>query len=107
MDYTTIMPSHFYLTQRLSPDPGLNIRILNLSFGTDSLQSAQIDPLARQLLVSCGGAIEFARLAIRAAGRACAVDLLPDAGRRRYGVGATTSEDPGRRRRVSVNRWRT
>jgi len=27
MDYTTIMPSHFYLTQRLSPDPGLNIRV--------------------------------------------------------------------------------
>jgi hypothetical protein len=27
MDYTTIMPSHFYLTQSLSPDPGLNIRV--------------------------------------------------------------------------------
>jgi len=27
MDYTAIMPSHFYLTQRLSPDPGLNIRV--------------------------------------------------------------------------------
>jgi hypothetical protein len=27
MDYTTIMPSHFYLTQRLSSDPGLNIRV--------------------------------------------------------------------------------
>jgi hypothetical protein len=27
MDYATIMPSHFYLTQRLSPDPGLNIRV--------------------------------------------------------------------------------
>ncbi|MDQ1715872.1 MAG: hypothetical protein QOC60_1817 [Frankiaceae bacterium] len=43
-------------------------------------QLRALDPLARQLLVSCGGAIEFARLAIRAAGRACAVDLLPDAG---------------------------
>jgi serine protease AprX len=26
-------------------DPGLNIRVLNLSFGTDSLQPAQVDPL--------------------------------------------------------------
>jgi serine protease AprX len=27
-------------------DPGLNIRVLNMSFGTDSLQSYEIDPLA-------------------------------------------------------------
>jgi len=27
-------------------DPGLNIRVLNLSFGTDSVQPAEIDPLA-------------------------------------------------------------
>jgi serine protease AprX len=27
-------------------DPGLNIRVLNLSFGTDSTQSAQLDPLS-------------------------------------------------------------
>jgi serine protease AprX len=27
-------------------DPGLNIRVLNLSFGTDSAQSAQLDPLS-------------------------------------------------------------
>jgi serine protease AprX len=27
-------------------DPGLNIRVLNLSFGTDSVQSAQLDPLS-------------------------------------------------------------
>jgi len=27
-------------------DPGLNIRVLNLSFGTDSIQSAQLDPLS-------------------------------------------------------------
>ena len=27
-------------------DPGLNIRVLNLSFGTDSAQSYQLDPLA-------------------------------------------------------------
>lgn len=28
-------------------DPGLNIRVLNLSFGTDSLQDPAVDPLAR------------------------------------------------------------
>jgi serine protease AprX len=27
-------------------DPGLNIRVLNLSYGTDSVQPAQVDPLA-------------------------------------------------------------
>ncbi len=27
-------------------DPGLNIRVLNLSFGTNSMQSAELDPLA-------------------------------------------------------------
>ncbi|MEZ5215019.1 MAG: S8 family serine peptidase [Ilumatobacteraceae bacterium] len=27
-------------------DPGMNIRVLNLSFGTDSLQPAEVDPLA-------------------------------------------------------------
>jgi len=27
-------------------DPGLNIRVLNLSFGTDSVQSEQVDPLS-------------------------------------------------------------
>ncbi len=27
-------------------DPGLNIRVLNLAFGTDSVQSAQLDPLS-------------------------------------------------------------
>jgi serine protease AprX len=27
-------------------DPGVNIRVLNLSFGTDSVQSAQLDPLS-------------------------------------------------------------
>ena len=27
-------------------DPGLNIRVLNLSFGTDSAQSYRVDPLA-------------------------------------------------------------
>jgi serine protease AprX len=28
-------------------DRGVNIRVLNLSFGTDSLQSRSVDPLAR------------------------------------------------------------
>src|SRR5260370_10346895 len=27
-------------------DPGMNIRVLNLSFGTESLQSYQLDPIA-------------------------------------------------------------
>ena len=40
-------------------------------------QLTTMDPSARQLLVSCGGAVEFARLAIRAAGYTCAVDVLP------------------------------
>lgn len=30
-------------------DPGLNIRVLNLAFGTDGLQSAQLDPLTHAL----------------------------------------------------------
>ena len=37
-----------------------------------------LDPTGRQLHVSCGAAAEFAFLAARAAGRSCAVDLLPD-----------------------------
>ena len=53
----------------------------NLEVRADpSRQLLALDPRARQLLVSCGGAIEFARLAIRAAGTACAVELLPDPG---------------------------
>ncbi|MEV0896138.1 S8 family serine peptidase [Actinoplanes sp. NPDC049802] len=28
-------------------DPGLNIKVLNLSFGTDSVQAAQVDPLSQ------------------------------------------------------------
>jgi len=38
-----------------------------------------LDPSGRQLHLSCGGAIENARLAVRAAGRACSVELLPTA----------------------------
>jgi hypothetical protein len=37
-----------------------------------------LDPTGRQLLVSCGAAVEFARLAVRDAGRACTVDVLPE-----------------------------
>ena len=38
-----------------------------------------LDPSARQLHISCGGAVENARLAVRVAGRACLVELLPTA----------------------------
>jgi nitroreductase len=37
-----------------------------------------LDPNARQLHISCGAAIEFARLAVRSLDRACEVRLLPD-----------------------------
>ena len=40
-----------------------------------------LDPTSRQLHVSCGAAIEFAAVAVRAAGRACQVRVLPDPGR--------------------------
>ena len=38
-----------------------------------------LDESARQLHISCGAAVEFARLAIRALGYSCVVRLLPDA----------------------------
>ncbi|HET9093126.1 MAG TPA: hypothetical protein VFN50_12000 [Acidimicrobiales bacterium] len=37
-----------------------------------------IDPLGRELHMSCGAAIELARLAVRALGVRCDVELLPD-----------------------------
>lgn len=37
-----------------------------------------LDPTGRQLHVSCGAAIEFSYLAVRDAGRACAVTVLPE-----------------------------
>jgi nitroreductase len=40
---------------------------------------AVIDPAGRQLHLSCGAAIEYARLAVRSLGRACRVRLLPRA----------------------------
>jgi menaquinone-dependent protoporphyrinogen IX oxidase len=47
-------------------------------FADRERQLRVIDADARQLLVSCGGAIEFARLAVRGLGRTCALELLPD-----------------------------
>ena len=41
---------------------------------------AYLDPTGRQLHVSCGAAIEFARLAVRDLGQHCDVSVLPDAG---------------------------
>jgi nitroreductase len=38
-----------------------------------------LDPDGRQLHLSCGAAVEFARIAIRSLGSACTVDVLPDA----------------------------
>lgn len=42
-----------------------------------SRRLAVIDPAGRQLHLSCGAAIEYARLAVRSTGRACRVRLLP------------------------------
>ncbi|MCU1392493.1 MAG: peptidase and in kexin sedolisin [Ilumatobacteraceae bacterium] len=44
VDVTQIIAGIDWVVQHRN-DPGLNIRVLNLSFGTDSLQSADIDPL--------------------------------------------------------------
>src|SRR5213080_727817 len=44
-----------------------------------SRQLAFLDPTGRQLHVSCGTAVEFGYLAVRAAGRECDVDVLPSA----------------------------
>jgi hypothetical protein len=41
-------------------------------------QLAFLDPTGRQLHVSCGAAVEFGRLAVRDAGRACTVEVLPE-----------------------------
>ena len=47
-------------------------------FADRERQLRVVDAAGRQLLVSCGGAIEFARLAVRGLGRDCAVALLPE-----------------------------
>src|SRR5438045_3052088 len=39
---------------------------------------AYLDPSGRQLHLSCGAAVEFARLAVRDIGRDCVVTVLPD-----------------------------
>jgi hypothetical protein len=39
-----------------------------------------LDPTGRQRIISCGIAVEFALVAVRASGRDAGVDLLPDAG---------------------------
>ncbi|MCU1388780.1 MAG: peptidase and in kexin sedolisin [Ilumatobacteraceae bacterium] len=44
VDVTQIIAGIDWVVQHRN-DPGLNIRVLNLSFGTDSIQSAQVDPL--------------------------------------------------------------
>ena len=49
-----------------------------------------LDPSARQQIISCGSAVEFASVALAAAGRAAEVDLLPDA------------DDPGRLATIRV-----
>lgn len=41
-------------------------------------QLAFLDPTGRQLLVSCGAAVEFGYLAVRDEGWACAVEVLPE-----------------------------
>jgi len=43
-------------------------------------QLGYLDPSARQLHISCGITIEFARLGVRALGHDCVVRLAPDAG---------------------------
>ncbi|MCU1395298.1 MAG: peptidase and in kexin sedolisin [Ilumatobacteraceae bacterium] len=45
VDVTQVIAAIDWVVQHRN-DPGLNIRVLNLSFGTDSLQPAQVDPLA-------------------------------------------------------------
>lgn len=41
-------------------------------------QLRYLDPSGRQLHISCGAVVEFARLAVRAVGYDCDVDLLPE-----------------------------
>lgn len=43
-----------------------------------SRRLAYLDPDGRLQYISCGAAVEFARLGVRSLGRACTVELLPD-----------------------------
>lgn len=57
-----------------------------------------IDPTGRQLHISCGGAVEHVRLAVRAQGRAADVQLLPDPAEpdllARVAIGAESAPTP-------------
>jgi nitroreductase len=53
-------------------DDGLDV------FADRARQLDVIDPTGRELHISCGAAISFAAVAIRALDRACSVSLLPD-----------------------------
>lgn len=46
-------------------------------YGDDERRLPYLDPEGRQLAISCGAAVEYARLAVRALGRSCVVRLLP------------------------------
>lgn len=50
-------------------------------YADPALQLRAIDPSGRQLMVSVGAAVEFARLAVRGLGYDCTVDVLPDPAR--------------------------
>jgi hypothetical protein len=72
--YAALAPSvHNTQPWRLTADGGVvEIR------ADRTRQLAFLDPTGRQLHVSCGAAAEFARLAVRDAGRACTVEVLPE-----------------------------
>lgn len=53
---------------------GHNVRV----WADPTRQLHVLDPTGRQLHLSCGAAVEFARLAIRSLGYACTVRLAPD-----------------------------
>jgi nitroreductase len=58
--------------QFVAGDDGIDVR------ADRSRGLTYLDPTGRQLHVSCGAAVEFARLAVRDLGRTCDVTLLPD-----------------------------
>lgn len=49
-------------------------------YAEPSRQLRYLDPSGRQLHISCGAVVEFARLAVRAVGYDCDVELLPEPG---------------------------
>lgn len=56
VDVTQVIAAINWVVQHRN-DPGLNIRVLNLSFGTDSVQPAQVDPLAYAVEVAWNAGI--------------------------------------------------